>query len=153
MNTVEWQLVAAGFLDALVADMVAVTNKDARLLMERDGSFIGRLQRACFDSLAWVPALTDVQALARHVGEPHTDPHIETAIPMVENAAVSGDMLICDAPPEEYEVDAYGWDFVRFTLVGPLDDQTSFPIGSYVLAMRRVSDGDAGLPSLFLTIS
>lgn len=149
----EWQLVASGFLDALVADMVAVTSKDARLLLDQDGAFTGALQRACYDSLAWVPRKQDVQALARHVGDPHTDPHIETVVPMVENADVSGDMLTCDDPAEGYEVDAYGWDFVRFTLVGPLAEATSFPVGTYVLAMRRIEDGETGLPSLYLTVA
>lgn len=151
--SIEWQLVAGGFLDFMLADYLAVTSKDARILLINDGAFIGKTQRACFDSLSWVPPVVNVQGLSRFIAEPHTNPHIHVVVPMVANAQVSGDQITCDAPGEGYVTDAYSWNFVEFSLIGPLLSQPSFAAGTYVLVNRRESDNQLGLPSLYLAVS
>jgi hypothetical protein len=153
MNSIEWQLVASGFLNALLADMVSVTSKDARILLLNDGAFIGKIQRASYDSMGWVPPRNSIVALERFIDSQHINPNIVTVVPMVTGVSVDSGIITCDDPGDGYETYLYSWNYVEFTEIGDLLSNSDPGPGVYVLVNEHVIDGNIGLPSMYVTIT
>ncbi len=148
-----WNLVASGLWNTLLADLTGVTNRDARRLMIDNKAFTGKLWRASFDTLAYVPAQTSIQSCWDYIDDRYYNPQlIDNVPPFVTGAAVTGgDTLVGDALAG-YTIQVYAWDFVEFSLLGDLAGNATPGAGNYVLAYKEDVDGVTGLPSLYLTI-
>jgi len=151
-----WRVVASGLFQALLDDLVAVTNRDARHRMIENGAFTGALYRACYDSLGYVVGSQAINLCWSYMADSVYNPHLRDDIPpMVSGAAVSGgDTLVADAPPEGYAIYVYMWDYTTFTEVGLLSENNQPGADVYVLAL--VDDENpmnVGLPSSFLTLA
>lgn len=148
-----WRIVAGGFLTQLIADLAAVTDRDARRLLIDQGAFMGKLHRAVYDSLGYVPERGKVQELWDYIQERHYNPQFDqSAVPLVVDASIDGTTLQAGTQPDGYTVNVYSWDFVEFTLVGPLTENSQPGAGYYVLTLVG-DDGRVGLPSSYLEIA
>jgi hypothetical protein len=148
-----WRVVASGLLDAMLADMVAVTDRDARhrLWREYGNAFLGKLALDGYSTLAYIVSAETLGLCWDHIVDPTYNPSIQENVARPVNAAVSGgDTLVCDDPGEGFVPTVFSWDFTVFTELGPLSANATPGIGFYVIAIRDENRGIDSLPSAFL---
>jgi hypothetical protein len=147
-----WRAVASGLLDAVVAEIATVTNRDSRRVLVERRAFHGGLFLDAYASLAYVIDQETVDLCFSAIDDVVYNPHVREAVPRPQNAASDGTTLSCDNPGTGYTAMVYAWDFVTFSEVGPLADNSQPATGYYVLAIKEDGSGEVGLPSPFLEI-
>lgn len=153
MNHEHWRLVASGLFDQYLADIVAVTNRDARYRLIREGAFHGKALLDAYETLAYVPSTATLQEYDQYLADIVYNPTERSpVVTRPQNATAIAGVLACDAPPEGFTTIVYSWDYAVFTEVGDLSTSSSPGTGIYVLAHREIATANDGLPSQFLSI-
>jgi hypothetical protein len=155
MNHEVWRLVAAGLLDSLLADLIAVTSRDARARLWAHRMFLGKFGLDAHTSLGYVPEIASLTMCRDMIVNAVYNPSIEEGWPKRPvNAASDGTTLSCDDPTEGETVMVYQWaNYATFDLLGPLAENSQPVAGIYVLVLHIESSVELiGLPSLNLTI-
>lgn len=157
-----WQYVASGHLDAWLAKIKSITNKDTRravdsgwpgwLLVESASSGYAISQSALGLLMDEIPA--DWRIYHQEV----RDPVPLGNPPRPTGAAADGGTLTCNDPGGSFAVYVFGWDpgAQEFEQIGQLSENATPGAGYYVLACTHASDPGAkfGLPNgQFLQIS
>jgi hypothetical protein len=148
-----WRIVASGLADTLLADYKAVTSRDARTLLEREGAFLGKFKRTCYDSMAYVPSGQAVAHAMDLVVNREYDPSLSFTVPRPTGAKVTSGTISCDTPPVGYTAYLFSWNYTSFTEIGALSANQTPGAGVYVVSLRLDESGEFGAPSAFLAIT
>jgi hypothetical protein len=152
MNSELWRIVASGLIDSLLAEYVAVTNRDARTILEQRGCFLGVMHKLCYISLGYVPTSMSVMNAMSFIQDKEYDPKIVYIYPRPTGAKVTNGKLVCDTPPTGYVAHVFSWNYTNFIYVGLLSEHDNPGVGVYVISLKPDGIEDYGPPSAFLTI-
>lgn len=156
-----WQAVAAGLLNAFLAQIVAITNQDSRRVVNDARSWQGWIRQASFGALGSILAENTIGRLMNEIPDRVYVPVLRDQVsiglpPLPTGASAGGGTIVVDDPGVNYETYVFEWASggKTFTELGDLASNSTPGAGVYVVAHTfSASPGDVfGLPSAFLTI-
>lgn len=157
-----WHAVSAGLLKAWKDELLAITNQDARSVLEMKSVWPAWLLEKSYSAVGNVISDGTLGELYDEIPDRIYDTTIRDQVttgkpPLVENASISGgNTLLCDSPGSSYTTYVFEWDsgLREFTEIGPLSINSQPGSGYYVLSNTFTENTDEfGLPSAFLQLT